>query len=141
MKSFAGYEDIRAALPDWASDEVRQDSTGKFTLHDSVEEALLFWMLVKADYQASYKKLLVSAKVVDYGAGWGRMTRFIGKDVPGAQIFATDPNPIFADIYEQCRLPGRMARTDWLSAEKTGIEGADLLISFSIFTHASDLLV
>jgi hypothetical protein len=75
-------------------------------------------MLVKADYQESHKKPLTSARVVDYGEGWGRITRFIGKHVPGAQIFATDPNPIFADIYEQCRLRGRTVRTDWLQKRR-----------------------
>ncbi len=138
--SFSGFEQVRAALPGWASDEVRQDSTGAFSFRDHVLDASWFWRTVRQNYEAITGKPIQDATVADYGAGWGRISRFVNKDVPAERFYALEPNPHFQAIYRECRLPGHLVETDWMSAQPTGVVDVDLIISYSILTHSSEEL-
>lgn len=140
QKDYDNFEAVKALLPDWASDEIRRNSTGEFSMHDSVKEALLFWKLVKEEFRKLNSKPLETCRVVDYGAGWGRITRFCAKDVIQTELYAVEPNPVFCGIFEETRVPGTLVRTDWESSQTLPVKDADLLISFSIYTHTSDKL-
>lgn len=139
-RSFEGFDDVKTLLPGWASDEIRQDSTGSFTFHEHVLDASWFWRTVRQHFEDITGKSIRLATVADYGAGWGRVSRFANKDVPAEQFYALEPNPVFQEIYGDCRLPGRLVRTDWLSAEPTAIKNVDLIFSYSILTHSSERL-
>jgi len=139
-RSFAGFDGVKSILPGWASDEVRQDSTGAFSFHEHVLDASWFWRTVRQNFEEITGNSIVSAVVADYGAGWGRISRFVNKDVPAEQFYALEPNPLFQQIYADCRLPGRLVPTDWLSAEPTGVKDVDLIFSYSILTHSSERL-
>lgn len=140
QKGFSGYDRVKAVLPDWAPTEVRQNSTGAFSFHDSVKEALSFWKEVKQQAAGILRKPLSECRVADYGAGWGRITRYLAKDIPSTNLYAVEPNPVFANIFEECRIPGSLVKTDWLSSEKIDVTNIDILISFSIYTHTSPQL-
>ena len=140
QKDYDSFQPIKALLPDWPSDEIRRNSTGEFSMHDSLKEALLFWKLVKEEFRKLSAKPLQTCRVVDYGAGWGRITRFCAKDVMQRELYAVEPNPVFCDIFEETRVPGNLVRTDWESSGQLPLKDVDLLISFSIFTHTSDKL-
>ena len=79
LKQFNGFESVRSALPDWASDEIRCDSTGEATLKDSASEALQFWRMVRDRFGRLHTKNLHDCRVLDYGAGWGRVHSISGK--------------------------------------------------------------
>lgn len=137
---FDGYPAVKDTLPGWASDEVRQDSTGNFSFREHVLDASWFWRTVRNEFEAIAGKSIGDAVVADYGAGWGRIARFVNKDVPATSFYALEPNPVFQQIYADCRLPGHLVPTDWGSAEPTGIAGVDLVFSYSILTHSSEEL-
>jgi len=113
QKSFNGYPKVRALLPDWASATVRQDSTGAFTLHEHILDAYQFWRLVKSTFLEMGGVDISRALVLDYGAGWGRVTRLVAKDVSRSRLFGSEPNPVFQDIFEKCSLPATLIKTDW----------------------------
>ena len=138
--SFEGFTALKDALPGWAPDEVRQDLTGSFSFREHVLDASWFWRTVRQNFEQISGKSIETATVADYGAGWGRVSRFVNKDVPADRFYALEPNPHFQNIYRDCRLPGRLVATDWLSAEATGVTDVDLIISYSILTHSSERL-
>lgn len=137
---FSGYPNIRSVIPGWASDEIRQDSTGEFSLQEHIEDATWFWRTVRDRFTRITGKSIATARVADYGGGWGRVARFANKNVPAEQFFVLEPNPVFRDIYKDCRLPGNLIEIDWLSSENTGLTKIDLIFSYSILTHSSDRL-
>lgn len=139
-RSFNGFDAVKSALPDWASDEVRQDSTGSFSFREHVLDASWFWRTVRREFELITGKPIGDATVADYGAGWGRIARFVNKDVPAEHFWALEPNPHFQAIYRECRLPGHLVETDWLSSQSTDLTGIDLIISYSILTHSSERL-
>jgi hypothetical protein len=138
-KHYEGWPAIRAALPDYPDVSWVQDCTGNLTLFDAVKEAVLFWKLAKDSYSRFGRRgPLERATVVDYGAGWGRITRFCPKDV--GKIYAIEPNPVFHDIYRETRVPAELVESDFHSAQRLPVSEVDLLFCFSILTHASDAL-
>lgn len=139
-KDYPGFAAVKAALPDYPAESWVQDCTGNLTLFEAVKEAVQFWGLAKSVYaqHARRRPPLAKATVVDYGAGWGRITRFCPKDV--AKVYAVEPNPIFHELFTRCAVPGELLKSDLLSAEPLAIRKADLLFCFSILTHASDRL-
>jgi len=138
-KAYPGYEAIKAALPDYPAESWVQDCTGNLTIFEAVKEATLFWRLAKEVFlQHGRRGPLAKAKVVDYGAGWGRITRFCPKDV--AKVYAVEPNPTFHELYRQTRVAAELIESDFLSAGRLPVSNVDLLFCFSIVTHASDEL-
>jgi len=137
-KAYDGYPALKALLPDFPDDALVGALTGNRSLDDAMKEASLFWRLVKAQYDEHGRGPLSAAKVVDYGAGWGRITRLCAKDV--GELIAVEPNPVFQEVFRQTRAPGALICSDYMSEAPLGIEGADLLFSFSILTHTSEAL-
>lgn len=138
-KNYSGFDVIREALPDYPDVKWVQDCTGNMTLFEAVKEAVLFWRLAKDVYaQHGRRGPLQDATVVDYGAGWGRITRFCGKDA--AKVYAVEPNPVFHEIYEKTRVRPELIKSDFGSAQPLPLRDVDLLFCFSILTHASDAL-
>ena len=137
-RDYEGYETVKAALPAYPPVEYVQDCTGNLTMFEAVRESVLFWGLVKEAHRRHGRGPLNKATAVDYGAGWGRITRFCAKDVKS--LYAIEPNPDFREIFEKTKVPGKLLSSDFLSADPAQVTGADLLFCFSILTHASERL-
>lgn len=138
--TFSGFDLVKAALPGWAPDEIRQNSTGRFSFREHVLDASWFWRTVREHFEKITGSEIRTATVADYGAGWGRIARFINKDVPAKHLYALEPNPVFQKIYSECRLPGMLVPTDWGSEKPTNVTNVDLILSYSILTHSSEQL-
>jgi len=139
-RDYPGFDAVKAALPDYPSEDWVRDCTGNLTMFEAVKESVLFWGLAKTVYaeHARWRRPLKDAVVVDYGAGWGRITRLCPKDV--GRVYAVEPNPTFHELFEKHRVPGELVKSDFQSAEPLPIRRADLLFCFSILTHAPDSL-
>ena len=137
-KDYDDYPAIKAILPDFPPAEVVGAITGGRGLRDAMKEATLFWRRAKEVYAGQGRRPLREATVVDNGCGWGRITRLCGKDA--GQVFAVEPDPAFRDLFRDKGVSGILVAADFLSSEPLGIEGADLLFSFSVMTHASEQL-
>jgi SAM-dependent methyltransferase len=97
------------------------------------QQSLDFYSLVKTTYARYARQPLQRSRVLDFGCGWGRLTRLFGKDLPGSQIFGCDSDPA---ILEYCReLPGTFKRSDAKLGRLPFPETFDLIFAFSVFTH------
>jgi SAM-dependent methyltransferase len=77
-------------------------------------------------------------RVLDFGCGWGRLTRFLLRDVEPGRLYGCDP---VEGILDQCRrdgLPATLARNDPHSGRLPFDERFDLAFAFSVFTHLSE---
>jgi SAM-dependent methyltransferase len=139
LGDYPGREAVKAALPAWPEESHVIDCTGNLTLFEAVKEAALFWRLAKEAYaRHGGGRPIGEARVVDYGAGWGRVTRFCAKDV--RRVVAVEPNPAFQALFRETRVPAELVASDWLSAAPLPVKDVDLAFCFSILTHASDQL-
>lgn len=83
------------------------------------------------------RKPLAAARVLDFGLGWGRLTRFFARDVAPGSLFGVDPTEEILAVCRRSRVPAELARSDFLP-EVLPFDRIDLAYSFSVFTHISE---
>ena len=81
---------------------------------------------------------LARARVLDFGCGWGRLTRFFVRDVPPGSLYGCDPVEEILDVCRQTGVPARLARSDYLPQRLPFETSFDLAYAFSVFTHLSE---
>jgi SAM-dependent methyltransferase len=81
---------------------------------------------------------LADARVLDFGCGWGRLTRMLARDVAPGSLFGCDPSQAILDVCAENGVPAELARSDFLP-DRIPFDGAfDLALAFSVFTHLSE---
>lgn len=92
-----------------------------------------FYQLLKRAASRYGTKPCASVTVLDFGCGWGRLTRLLAKDLHPSQIYGCDPDE---EILKWCdRVPGTFARSDHRPRSIPFDVKFDLAFAFSVFTH------
>jgi len=104
-------------------------NSGVALAHQSAD----FYRLLKESYARHARKPLSASTILDFGCGWGRLTRLFAKDLPPGQIFGCDPD---GSILEWCReVPGTFRQSETRLRSLPFEERFDLAFAFSVFTH------
>ncbi len=80
---------------------------------------------------------LAGTRILDFGCGWGRITRFFCRDVDPGGLHGCDPVEEILEVCRSSRLPAVLHRTDFVP-ESLPEGDFDLAYSFSVFTHISE---
>jgi SAM-dependent methyltransferase len=92
-----------------------------------------FYRLLKESYARHGQTALTGSMILDFGCGWGRITRLFAKDVHPDRIFGCDSD---AQILEWCKdLPGTFRQSETRLRVLPFQERFDLAFAFSVFTH------
>jgi SAM-dependent methyltransferase len=81
---------------------------------------------------------MAQARVLDFGCGWGRLTRLLARDVSPGHLYGCDP---VGGIVEACRassVPAQFERMDFVPERLPFDQKFDLVFAFSVFTHLSE---
>jgi SAM-dependent methyltransferase len=133
----ADYPELDACLPSWPDQDTQKQwvgDSGRSLLLRSTSLARLFHIL---SYETTGSGLR-GRKILDYGCGWGRMTRFMN-------YFSTPDKVVGVDAMEQSLrhygnlgmpnriylIPGRPETERYSSITET----FDFIYLFSVFTH------
>jgi SAM-dependent methyltransferase len=81
---------------------------------------------------------LAQARVLDFGCGWGRLTRFLARDVAPGHLYGCDPVQGIVDACRASRVPARVERVDFVPDRLPFPQKFDLAFAFSVFTHLSE---
>ena len=73
--------------------------------------------------------------MLDYGCGWGRITRFFLKDVAGENLWGIDCNEGLIDFCRESNRWSRFEVNDPLPPTELAAAHFDLAFSYSVFTH------
>jgi len=88
---------------------------------------------VKQVYARHGRHPLEDSTLLDFGCGWGRLSRLFARDLRPAQIFGCDSDP---QILEWCRdLPGTFRQSPTRLGCLPFEQRFDLAFAFSVFTH------
>src|SRR5215207_8725392 len=81
---------------------------------------------------------LGEAHVLDFGCGWGRLTRMLARDVAPGRLYGCDPSQDILDVCRDNGVPAVLARSDFVP-DRIPFDGEfDLALAFSVFTHLSE---
>lgn len=131
------YPNIRALLPSLPDPELQQLWVGSSGLR-LANQSKSFYTKLCDRYEEHSDRPLARSRVLDFGCGWGRLTRFLARDVELGSLYGCDPVEEILETCRQSRVPARLARSDF-APERVPFEVSfDLAFAFSVFTHLSE---
>lgn len=127
---------IRELLPELPSDDIQTNFTGAAG-EDTLRDAFRSYTLFRRLYTTCVGPI-GGAHLLDFGCGWGRLTRFWIRDVPRGQLAGCDP---VEEMVELCRRTNRWAefrRSPFRPPTDFPDGSFDLIYAFSVFSHLSE---
>jgi SAM-dependent methyltransferase len=137
LGQYDAYPNIRALLPDMPDPALQELWNGASGLTLAAMGAGFYGKL-RQRFGEHGRVPLAGARVLDFGCGWGRLTRFLARDVDPGALHGCDPVQMILDVCRQTRVPATVARSEFVP-ERLPFEGPfDLAFAFSVFTHLSE---
>lgn len=134
---YESYPGIRDFLPDVPEPELQQmwNGTSGATL---AAQSVCFYRRLKQAWTENGSGEMAGARVLDFGCGWGRLTRMLARDVDPGNLFGCDPVESILEVCRENGVPAQLARSEFLPEEVPFDTRFDLAFSFSVFTHISE---
>lgn len=124
-------------LPRMASDETQRNFTGN-SGEVLLGQTVSFVRALAYNYAALRNRSLSGARIMDYGCGYGRITRMLYYFADPEAIWAMDPWDLAVGLCREAGMLGNLAQSDYLPRSLPAPEGAiDVMFAFSVFTHTS----
>jgi SAM-dependent methyltransferase len=136
-REYTRYPNVRALLPELPerSLQMRWNGTAGLPL---INQGKAFYVRAKGRFSRSSAVALEDSKVLDFGCGWGRLTRFFARDVAPGALFGCDPVEEILEVSRRLRVPATLARCDFVPERLPFEERFELAFAFSVFTHISE---
>jgi trans-aconitate methyltransferase len=136
-QEYDGWPHVRAALPG-VPDPALQAAWNGVSGAALAAQGAAFYRRLRERYAQHGAVPLGEARVLDFGCGWGRLTRMLARDVAPGRLYGVDPTQAILDTCRAHGVPAALARSDFLP-ERLPFDGPfDLAFAFSVFTHLSE---
>jgi SAM-dependent methyltransferase len=132
-QEYTVHPHIRAMLPDVPDPSLQELWNGASGARLAAQSAAFYEKL-----RARFGRPLEGARVLDFGCGWGRMLRFLARDVAPGDLYGCDPVEGILDVCRSTRVPAVLARSEFVPERLPFDERFDLAYAFSVFTHLSE---
>lgn len=136
-KEYEAYPGIRGFLPDLPEPALQQMWNGT-SGPALAAQSVCFYRKVKEMQAVHGNGDLSNARILDFGCGWGRLTRMLAKDLEPGLLHGCDPVESILDVSRESRVPAELARSEFLPEKLPFEEKFDLVFAFSVFTHISE---
>jgi len=135
LTDLTDYPALRERLPRMPSAEAQRQWTGNEG-RILMGQSVAFTRGVETAFRRYTGRPLLGATALDYGAGWGRLTRMFLRIIPDDQMFATDPAVNTADLFDTLGFRQKCVRVEAVPNELPWAAGSfDLAWLFSVLTH------
>lgn len=126
-------------MPEFPEENTQKLFTS-FSGNDAIIEAFNFFQIVKEQSIKYNIPFNINSKFLDFGSGWGRISRCFLKDLNSENIFGID---VFPDIVEKCKkiIPYcNFSVCDFSPPTNFENNSFDIIVGFSVFSHLSEQL-
>lgn len=137
LEPLDSYPNLRTFLPEMPDEDLQRHWTGNAGIQ-LLTEAARFVEKLNAAYVKHVQRPFGNAVVLDYGSGWGRITRLLAKLVPTTQIYGVDATPQILALNQELGVQGTYELIDEYPSSLPFDRQFDLIYAFSIFTHLSE---
>ena len=137
-QEYDAYPNIRALLPSVPDSALQELWNGTSGVALAAQSAA-FYDRLRRRFARHGECGLADARVLDFGCGWGRLTRLLARDVAPGLLYGCDPVEQILDVCREARVPATLVRSDFLPDRLPFEEPFDLAFAFSVFTHLSEV--
>jgi SAM-dependent methyltransferase len=131
------YPNIRALLPRVPEPSFQELWNGNSGVALATQSRA-FYSKMRERYGAHSGRPLADSRVLDFGCGWGRLTRYLARDVAPGRLYGCDPVEGILQVCRENRVPATLARSEPVP-ERVPFDGEfELAFAFSVFTHISE---
>jgi SAM-dependent methyltransferase len=136
-QEYDGYPNIRALLPDVPEVSFQQLWNGASGVALAAQSKA-FYVKLRERYASHSGRSLRDSRILDFGCGWGRLTRYLARDAEPGRLHGCDPVEGILQVCRDNGVPAELARSDPVP-ERLPFDGEfDLAFAFSVFTHLSE---
>jgi SAM-dependent methyltransferase len=136
-QQYQAYPHIRALLPRMPASELQERWNGRSGIPLALQSTS-FYRKLRDRYQRHALRPLADSSVLDFGCGWGRLTRYLARDIAPGRLYGCDPVTGILDVARATGVPAILAKSDFLPDRLPFEERFDLAFAFSVFTHLSE---
>jgi SAM-dependent methyltransferase len=136
-QDYEHYPNIRSLLPSVPDPSLQALWNGASGVA-LASQSVAFYSKLRERYQAHSERALADSRVLDFGCGWGRLTRFLARDVEPGRLYGCDPVEQILDVCRESGVPAVLARSEFVPERLPFDVEFDLAFSFSVFTHISE---
>ena len=133
----AAYPNIRAFLPSMPTEEVQRNWAGADSYTLMVQSLAAIRAIVPRYGQLTGRDIR-HASILDFGCGWGRLTRLLYKYTSTENLYGVDPWESSLEEARKLRLRIHLAKSEEVPTQLPFDRKFDLIFAFSIFTHLSE---
>ena len=133
-EAFPNIREFLPGLPEPALQQMWNGTSG----HALAAQSVCFYRTLKEMQSTHGTTPLNETKILDFGCGWGRLTRMLAKDLDPGLLHGCDPVEDILDVSRQSGVPATLARSEFLPETLPFEEKFDVVFAFSVFTHISE---
>jgi SAM-dependent methyltransferase len=137
LRNYSCYPNIRALLPGLPEARLQESWNGASGMA-LLTQSKAFYSHAVGMQERHGRGPLAEATVLDFGCGWGRLTRFFARDVAPGSLLGCDPVEDILDVCRRDRVPAELHLSDFVPERLPFERKLDLAFSFSVFTHISE---
>ena len=134
------HENLLSVVPDLPSPEVQARYAGTSGMA-LLPKAHDFVRVFEGGVGGVLAKPLRNLSILDYGCGWGRLSRFFLRYCIPGELVCADPGKFVIDLLRESNFPAEIKLIDAVPDRLPFDRKFDVVNLFSIFTHLPDWLV
>jgi 2-polyprenyl-3-methyl-5-hydroxy-6-metoxy-1,4-benzoquinol methylase len=131
------YSPLGEVLPQFPSEEMQANTTG-LSAEATLRQAYAFYADVDRATRSIGKEMGPSTKVLDFGFGWGRISRTFMEKISLQNIYGVDVDPSFVDMTRELFKSDNFEVCDPYPPTRYETAGFDLVVAYSVFSHLSE---
>jgi hypothetical protein len=124
-------------LPGFPSDLIQTNTTGQSGVN-ALKEAFVFYQDCIETFQSLGAALGPSHTLLDFGVGWGRITRFFLRELPLENIYGLDVMEEFVDICRKTFRNNNFHVTKPFPPTHIPDGKFNYIVGYSVFSHLSE---
>jgi SAM-dependent methyltransferase len=124
-------------LPAFPPDQIQINTTGQAGIN-TLKEAFIFYQDCLETFDRLGAPLQAHHKVLDFGAGWGRISRFFLSTVPLENIYGLDVMEQFVQICRETFKSDNFAVCNPFPPTSIPDGNMNFIVGYSVFSHLSE---
>lgn len=124
-------------LPAFPNDAVQTRTTGQAGIN-TLREAYVFYQDCVGNFSALGAPITSKDSLLDFGVGWGRISRFFMRELPLSNIYGLDVMQEFIDICKSTFGNDNFSLTNPFPPTDTPDSKYTHIVGYSVFSHLSE---